>query len=190
MCHINRAMNRILPFAIIAAAVTIATAQSPVPPPTPAGDDSKVTPQRVVANKPIWRVNMPGGTYELIVGAMVSVSSHEYVIEPGTTRVTEVNVDTNGQMCVRFYYIEPAVMAPPGGIGAATFEKVKSMANEAGERTGASELWKNVRKTYPTTTHARTIEYRVSSKESLNKIFSSASKCLRSGREDEVKVSD
>jgi hypothetical protein len=183
-------MNRILPIAIVVAAVTIATAQSPVPPPTPAGEDSKVTPGRVVANKPIWRVNMPGGTYELIVGAMVSVSSHEYVIEPGTTRVTEVNVDTNGQMCVRFYYIEPAVVTPPGGIGAATFEKVKSMAAEAGERTGTSELWKNVRKSYPTSTHARTIEYRVSSKESLNKIFSSASKCLRSGREDEVKVSD
>ena len=183
-------MKRILPFAIIATVVSIATAQSPVPPPTPGGDDSKVTPGRVVPNKPIWRVNMPGGTYELIVGAMVSVSSHEYVIEPGTTRVTEVNVDTNGQMCVRFYYIEPAMVTPPGGIGAATFDKLKSITNEVGERTGTAEMWKNVRKTYPTTTHARTIEYRVSSKDSLSKIFSSASKCLRSGREDELKIAD
>jgi hypothetical protein len=86
--------------------------------------------------------------------------------------------------------MEAAVVTPPGGIGAATFDKVKSLAGEAGERTGAAEMWKNVRKTYPTTTHARTVEYRVSSKESLNKIFSSASKCLRSGREDEVKISD
>ena len=183
-------MRRILPFAILAAVVAIATAQSPVAPPTGGGDDTKVNPQKVPANKPIWRVNLPGGTYELIVGAMVSVSSHEYVVEPGTTRVTEVNVDTTGQLSVRFYYMEPAVMAPPGGVGAATFDKVKSLVNEAGERTGAAEMWKNVRKTYPTTTHARTVEYRVSSKESLNKVFSSASRCLRTGREDEVKISD
>ena len=183
-------MRRILPFAILAAVIAVATAQSPVPPPTPPGDDTKVTPGKVVANKPIWRVNLPGGTYELIVGAMISVSSHEYVIEPGTTRVTEVNVDTTGQLNVRFYYIEAGMAAPPGGIGGATFDKVKSLVNEAGERTGAAEMWKNVRKTYPTTTHARTVEYRVSSKESLNKVFSSASRCLRTGREDEVKISD
>jgi len=182
-------MRRILPLAALVAAVAIATAQGPVAPPT-GGDDTKVNPQKVPANKPIWRVNLPGGTYELIVGAMVSVSSHEFVVEPGTTRVTEVNVDTTGQLSVRFYFIEPAVVTPPGGVGAATFDKVKSMVNEAGERTGAAEMWKNVRKAYPAATHAHTVEYRVGSKDSLNKIFSSASRCLRTGREDEVKVSD
>ena len=182
-------MKRILPFACLAAAITIATAQSPVPPPG-VPDDSKVTPGKVAAVKPVWRVNLPGGTYEMVVGAIISVSSHEYVIDPGTTRVTEVNVDTAGQLSVRFYYIEPAVMAPPGGVGAATFDKVKNLVNEAGERTGTAELWKNVRKTYPNTTHAKTVEYRVSSKESLNKILASASRCLRTGREDELKVSD
>ena len=95
-------MKRILPFACLAAAITIATAQSPVPPPG-VPDDSKVTPGKVAATKPVWRVSMPGGTYELVVGAIISVSSHEYVIEPGTTRVTEVNVDTAGQLSVRFY---------------------------------------------------------------------------------------
>ncbi len=182
-------MKRALPLACLAAAITIATAQSPVPPPGGASD-TKVTPGKVPATRPIWRANLPGGTYEIVVGAIISVSSHEYVIEPGTTRVTEVNVDTTGQLAVRFYYIEPAIPAPPGGIGAASIEKVKSLVAEAGERTGASELWKNVRKTYPNTTHAKTVEYRVASRESLSKIFSSASQCLRTGREDEVKISD
>jgi hypothetical protein len=182
-------MRRILPFAILAAFLAIAAAQTPVAPPTP-GEDSKMNTQKVVANKPIWRVNLPGGTYEIAVGGIISVSSHEYVVDPGTARVTEVNVDTAGQLNVRFYYIEPAINTPPGGVGAATFDKVKSLVNEAGERTGAAEAWKNVHKTYPATTHARTIEYRVSSKAQLNTIFNSASKCLRTGREDEIKVGE
>ena len=143
----------------------------------------------MVANKPIWRVNLPGGTYELIVGAMVSVSSHEYVIEPGTTRVTEVNVDTAGQLNVRFYYIEPAMQSGPAGVGAATFGKVQSLITEAAERSG-SDAWKKVVKSYPTTTHARTVEYRLANKDSLNKIFASASKSLRSGKPDEVSVKE
>ena len=175
--------------------VLVSTAIAQTRPAQPAGTPGATptpapTPQPAVdSRRPIWRCNLSGGTYQVVVGAMLSVSSHEYVVD-GAARVTEVNVDTTGQLSVRFYYMEPAVMAPPGGVGAATFDKVKSLVNEAGERTGAAEMWKNVRKTYPTTTHARTVEYRVSSKESLNKVFSSASRCLRTGREDEVKVSD
>jgi len=140
------------------------------------------------ARRPIWRASMPGGTYEVVIGAMVSVSSHEYVVD-GAARVTEVNVDTTGQLSVRFYYIEPVVQSGPNGIGAATIGKVQNLLTEAAERTG-NDAWKKVVKSYPTTTHARTVEYRVADKDSLNKVFESASKSLRTGVPDEVKISE
>ncbi len=131
---------------------------------------------------------MPGGTYETVVGAIVSVSSHEYVVD-GAARVTEVNVDTTGQLAVRFYYIEPAVVSGPNGLGAATIGKVQNLLTEAAERSG-TDAWKKVVKSYPMTTHARTVEYRVASKDSLEKVFTSASKCLRTGKPDEVTISE
>jgi hypothetical protein len=140
------------------------------------------------ARRLIWRANMPGGTYEVVVGAMVSVSSHEYVVD-GVARVTEVNVDTTGQLAVRFYYLEPVAQSGPNGIGAATIGKVQNLLTEAAERTG-NDAWKKVVKSYPATTHARTVEYRVADKESLTKIFDSASKSLRMGVPDEVKITE
>ncbi len=119
---------------------------------------------------------------------MLSVSSHEYVVD-GAARVTEVNVDTAGQLTVRFYSIEPATTAGPGGIGAATLGKVQSLLTEAAERSG-SDAWKKVVKSYPTTTHARTVEYRVANKDSLNKIFSSATTAFTTGKAGETSVSE
>lgn len=119
---------------------------------------------------------------------MLSVSSHEYVVD-GAARVTEVNVDTTGQLTVRFYFIEPATTAGPGGLGAATLGKVQSLLTEAGERSG-SDAWKKVVKSYPTTTHARTVEYRVANKDSLNKIFASATTAFTTGKPGETSVSE
>ena len=119
---------------------------------------------------------------------MLSVSSHEYVVD-GTARVTEVNVDTAGSLAVRFYYIEPAVTSGPSGLGAATFGKVQSVLTDAAERSG-TDAWKKVVKSYPVTTHARTVEFRLANKDSLNKILTSASKSLATGRADTVTVSE
>jgi len=139
----------------------------------------------VQASRPVWRCNLPGGNYEIVVAAMVSVSSHEYIVD-GAARVTEVNVDTQGILTVRFYYIEP--LSTPGGVGAATLSKVQSVLTEAADRTGV-DAWRKVVKNYPTTTHAKTVEYRLGSKESLTKVLNSASKCLRTGQADEVTIS-
>jgi hypothetical protein len=155
---------------------------SPSAPPTPAPTPA------VNATRSLWRCALPGGTYQVLVSAILSVSTHEYVVD-GAARVTEVNLDTSGQMAVRFYYIEPAVTSGPGGIGAATLGKVQSILTDAAERSG-SDSWKKVVKSYPVTTHARTVEYRVGSKDSLTKIFSSASKSQATGKADDVTVSD
>jgi hypothetical protein len=164
----------------LATLASTSVAQNPTPTPTPQ--------PAVNAAKPIWRCNLPGGTYQVLASAILSVSSHEYVVD-GAARVTEVNVDTPGQLAVRFYFIEPAVTSGPGGLGAATLGKVQSLLTEAADRSG-TDAWKKVVKSYPVTTHARTVEYRVGGKDSLTKIFASASKVMTTGKPDEVTISD
>jgi len=176
-------MRAIVPLLL---ASTIALGQAPAPQQGQQPPGQQQPPAQT--SRAIWRVNLPGGTYELVINAMLGVSSHEYVVD-GVARVTEVNVDTTGQFAVRFYAIEPVVTSGPGGIGAATIGKVQSVMTEAAERAG-TDAWKKVVKSYPTTTHQRTVEYRVSGKESLNRIFSSASKALRTGKADELSISD
>ena len=100
-------------------------------------------------------------------------------IVDGVARVNEVNVDTAGNMAVRFYYIEPVVPNSPIGFGQSTINKAQEVLTEAAARTGQDEVWKKVVKNYPTTTHAHTIEYRVDSKDALNKIFTSAELAFR-----------
>lgn len=168
--------------------VTAASAFAQNPAAPAAGTQQQKQQQPEPTNRQIWRANMPSGTYELAVPAIIAVTSHEYVVD-GAARVTEVNIDTSGQLMVRFYYIEPATTSGPGGLGAATLGKVQGLLTEAAERSG-TDAWKKVVKSYPTTTHARTVEYRVGNKDSLNKIFGSASKAFRSGRGAEITISD
>ncbi len=153
---------------------------TPTPPPTPAAT--------VPATRNLWTCTLPGGSYQVLVSAILSVSQHEYVVD-GAARVTEVNIDTAGQFAVRFYYIEPAVVAGPGGIGAATLGKVQNILTDAADRSG-SDAWKKVVKSYPATTHARTVEYRVSSKESLTQIFTSAANSQATGKAGQANVAN
>jgi hypothetical protein len=106
---------------------------------------------------------------------------HEYIVD-GVARVNEVNVDTTGSMTVRFYFLEPVSPNSPMGFGQSTLDKAKELANEALQRVAPEDAWKRVVKNYPTTTHARTVEYRLESREQLDKIFSSADKAFRDQR--------
>lgn len=137
--------------------------------------------------QPVWRCELPGGIYEVAVDSIVAVSSHEYLVD-AAARVTEVNVDTTGTMTVRFYHLEPATPTSPLGLGQSTLNKVHELAHEAAERTGQGDLWRKVVKNYPATTHARTVEYRVESKEQLQKIFESAETAFRFRRNTTLKV--
>ena len=142
-------------------------AQTPTAPPTTNAS---------AANVVLFRAKLPGGTYEVAVRSIVAVTSHEYVVD-GVARVTEVNVDTTGSLLARFYFIEP-VTPNSGGIGAATIDKAQELLRQAAEKTG-QDVWKKVVKNYPTTTHARTVEYRVVEKGDLNKIYEAAEEAFR-----------
>ena len=112
--------------------------------------------------------------------AIVSVSSHEYVVD-GTARVTEVNIDTIGAALARFYFLEPNAPNAPMGVGASTLERAQQLLQEGADRTG-QDVWKKVVKSYPVTTHAKTIEYRVMDKATLQKLYESAESALRLNR--------
>lgn len=156
-----------------------APAQSPSPTATPPPSTSRL---------PIWRCELPGGTYEVALRAIVSVSLHEYVID-GATRVNELNLDTDGNMAVRFYYLEPAAAKSPIGLGQSAIDRASDLAKEAAGRVVDPGVWERVVKNYPTTTHAHTVEYRVGSDEQLKEIFASAQRAFESGRTETYRPS-
>jgi hypothetical protein len=128
----------------------------------------------------LWKCELPGGTYEVALRNIISVSSHDYVVD-NVARVTEVNIDTNGSTVVRFYYLEPVKPSAPSGIGQSALDRVQELAKEASGRVGADQIWQKVTKNYPTTTHAHTVEYRLESKDQLTALFTSVERAWRTG---------
>ncbi len=160
---------KFLPALLLLCAAPLLRAQTPSPTATPSP-----------TNIAMWRCNLPGGSYSVALRSIVSVSTHEYVVD-AVARVTEVNIDTTGAALARFYFLEPVTVNTPLGIGAATLEKAQQLLQEGAERSG-QDVWQKVVKNYPATTHARTIEYRVADKGTLTKLFESAESALRLNR--------
>lgn len=129
----------------------------------------------------IWQADLPGGKYIVRLSAITAVSIHSYIVD-GAARVSEVNIDTTGNELVRFYFIEPNTPQTPNGIGQSAIELIKDKAQEAVSRGGADDVWSKVVKNYPTTTHARTVEYRLSTKASLQKLFESVQDAWLDGK--------
>ena len=178
--HSGLTMKFLLPIILVCLAASLVHAQRPggtqgggsgTPPP------GSPTPTPPPTNIPMWRCNLPGGSYSVALRAIVSVSSHEYLVD-GTVRVIEVNIDTIGNALARFYYIEPNVPNSPIGLGQATIDKAQQLLQEGAARSG-QDVWQKVVKNYPTTTHSHTIEYRVTDKATLTNLYTSAESALR-----------
>src|SRR4051812_6518678 len=165
-------MNRFFLVALLTCASAL-----PLTAQTPAATPSVPTPTGNNAAKALFRCTLPGGTYEVAVSAIIAVTSHEYLVD-GVARVVEVNIDTNGSLLARFYFIEPNTPNTPSGIGASTLETAQRLLTEGADKTG-QDVWKKVVKSYPTTTHARTVEYRLESREQLNKVYAAAEEAFR-----------
>jgi hypothetical protein len=161
----------LLPF--LAAA---ALAQTPSPTPTPPEE------QPVPERQAIWRCEAPGGVAEVAVRTIVSVSSHEYTVD-GVSRVVEVNIDTQGNMALRYYIIEPLGVA-----GQSALDRARELAKDLSGRSGFDSSLRRAAKNYPATTHSHTIEYRLESEEQLQRVLASASAAFRSGTSGTLKV--
>lgn len=176
-------MKSLLPFLLLVPAALMA--QNPRPQPN--GGSPAAPPAQV-----FWRCDLPGGTYEVAVRSIVSVSSHEFVVD-GAARVTEVNIDTAGPLVARFYYLEPyspaSPQSPAAALTSAALQKLQGAASSAADTTGLEPAWKKVVKNYPATTHAHTIEYRLSSKDDLTALFTSVETSFHNGTAGAFKVS-
>lgn len=120
--------------------------------------------------KGFWEIELQGGRFIARLDTISSVSQHQYIVD-GAARVYEVTVDTKGSQTARFYFIEAVGEGSPLSIGKNAIERLKSVAEGVTSRTGTDEVWTQVIKNYPTTTHARTAEYRIENKEILDKIY-------------------
>lgn len=133
-----------------------------------------------------WTASVPGGVYKVALGHILSISKQTYILD-ANLRIEEVNVDTAGNALVRFYYIEPIVTGK--GINAVNVatERGKQVLDSTAARVGtngkASELETSVIKQYPTTSHSKTIEYRLSSSAALNALYGSVDAAWTTGRE-------
>jgi hypothetical protein len=118
----------------------------------------------------MWRCTLPAGGYAVALRTISSVSTQQYTID-GHTRVTEVDIDTTGCALARFYYIEPNT--PNSPIVSGTIDAAQQLLQQGADATG-QDVWQKVVKSYPTTTHAKTIEYRIQDVATLTALYNSA----------------
>ena len=116
-----------------------------------------------------WECVTPTGKFVVRLDQIASVSQHEYLIDGGA-RVYEVTIATTGPQIARYYFIEPITEGSPLSLGKATIDRLRDVANEAGGRAGM-DTERDVIKSYPNTTHAKTSEYRLRVKDNLDRIY-------------------
>lgn len=127
-----------------------------------------------------WECSLPGGEYSVNLGAITSVSKHSYVLD-GTLLVTEVTVDTTGTALARFYFIEPITKDTTFNALDRIQKRAEQLRQRGQNRTGtkADEM---AQKSYPATTHARTIEFRIMNEVELNALYASLYRSWNSGK--------
>lgn len=121
----------------------------------------------------LWNCKFADGNYySVALGAVDSVSQHEYLLD-GAVRVVEVTVATRGSTQARFYVLEKP-SADTGGLpGQSVVDGMGRAAEDITSRVpGALKSVTNtVVKKFPDTSHAKIIEYRISDRETLKKLF-------------------
>lgn len=117
-----------------------------------------------------WEVVTASGRFAARLDQISSISQHEYLID-GAVRVFECTVDTDGGQTARFYFLEPITDSATITTGSATINRLKDLANQATTKAGVGDIDAIVTKHYPDTTHAKTSEYRVQNKATINQIY-------------------
>lgn len=127
-----------------------------------------------------WQANLPGGSYMVALDRIVSVSRAKYLLD-GAVIVDEVTVDTTGQALVRFYFITPVTDSVQGNSISGLANRGRELMEKAADRVG-TDVQDMVQKKYPLTTHAKCIEYRMLTEQSLSALYASARSAWETGR--------
>ncbi len=121
----------------------------------------------------LWNCKFSDGNfYSVSLGAIDSVSQHEYLLD-GALRVVEVTVATRGSTQARFYVLEKPSTDTGGVPGQSLADGLGRVAEEIASRApgAAKSATNSVVKKFPETSHAKVIEYRISDRETLGKLF-------------------
>ncbi len=121
---------------------------------------------------PVWEFQAPGGHYSVRLDRISSVSWHSYLIEGGS-RVTEMNLGEHaGSHFLRIYAIDAVGASDESSKPTDTTSD--ATAGKIEESTSRQEPWEKVVKDYPATTHAHTVEFRVTDASLVKSIFGQA----------------
>lgn len=112
---------------------------------------------------------------------IAAVGLQEYLVD-GTVPVSEVTLAMEGSVVARFYVIDRAAAPISAGPADAAVqvieEKIEEQARETAASSGMSGARLPVIKGYPVATHAHTVEYRLSDRAALDKLFQSLETAL------------
>jgi len=121
----------------------------------------------------LWNCKFSDGNfYSVALGAIDSVSQHEYLLD-GALRVVEVTVATRGATQARFYVLEKPSPDSGGLPGQSLADGMGRVAEEIASRAPGAlrNVTNSVVKKFPETSHAKIIEYRISDRQTLGKLF-------------------
>ena len=130
--------------------------------------------------KRFWQLALPDGHFMVALERIASISRSSYVLDGGLI-VTEVTIDTVGNALCRIYQITPAAENSSTSTAQRAAQRARDLTGRAEEVTG-SNLSTMVQKSYPTTTHAKTIEYRIQERSTLDALYASLNKAWREGK--------
>ena len=127
-----------------------------------------------------WQLSLPDGHFMVALEQIASISRSSYVLDGGLI-VTEVTIDTVGNSLCRIYQITPATEQSSPSTAQRLTQRAHDLANRTSELTG-TDMANMVQKSYPTTTHAKTVEYRVQERATLDALYASLNKAWSEGK--------
>jgi hypothetical protein len=123
-------------------------------------------------NNRFWQCNINGGELMVAVDRIGSISKTQYLLDGGLL-CTEVTIDTlGGQSLARIYHVVPATEGTAANAVTKIVDRTKELVDTNAVRAG-TRLHEMVQKSYPTTTHAHTVEFRVMDVRDLDALYSS-----------------
>ncbi len=143
--------------------------------------EARVKELETPSNTRFWQCNINGGEIMVAVDRIGSISKTQYLLDGGLL-CTEVTIDTlGGQSLTRIYHVVPATEAVAANAATKIVDRAKEVLDNTSARSG-SRLHEMVQKSYPTTTHAHTVEFRVMQLQDLEALYSSLKATWTSGK--------
>ncbi|MFM2171768.1 MAG: hypothetical protein RI957_1997 [Verrucomicrobiota bacterium] len=182
MCHVSHMMK---PFVIVmafaAGSLLYAQGTNNNQNNNQANLEERVKTLESQSNPRFWQCNINGGEVMVAVDRIGAISKTQYLLDGGLL-CTEVTIDTlGGQSLTRIYHVVPATEAVATNAASKIVARAKEVVDNTSARAG-SKLHEMVQKSYPTTTHAHTVEFRVMDLQDLDALYASLKATWTSGK--------